>query len=39
MFTSKVAGLEANGKTYAEVAEERGVTVAEQSDGAARQET
>jgi DNA modification methylase len=37
-FTGKAARLEANGKTYAEVAEERAVGVAEQSDGAARQE-
>jgi DNA modification methylase len=39
MFTGKVARLEANGKTYAEVAAERGVGVTEQSDGTARQET
>jgi DNA modification methylase len=35
-FTGNVARLETNGKSYSEVAEERGVILAELTDGAAR---
>jgi DNA modification methylase len=38
-FTGKTAALEASGRTYAEAADERELTLAEQSDGPARQET
>ena len=35
-FTGKTATLEASGMTFAEVAEQRGVSLDQQSDGAAR---
>ena len=35
-FTGKTATLEASGKTFAEIAEQRGVSLDRQSDGAAR---
>lgn len=36
-FTGKAAALEASGKTFAEVAEQRGVVLDPQNNGAARQ--
>ena len=37
-FTGKAAALEASGKTFTEVAEQRGADLDQQDDGAARQE-